>query len=630
LAAAAQWVVLAMLFGPAAAWESYGGGPGGGQYSPLAAIDTGNVHRLEQAWIYHTGDFSGDGGSDPTTFEANPIHAYGKLYFCTPYNRLVALEADTGREAWTFDPGVARDDSLHGAHVCRGVAYWEEAAPAPADTLCARRVFGATGDGRLVAVDAASGRACPDFGEGGEVRLDAFDYYGTDRVGMTSPPAVIGDLVITGASFASYGRADGPDGIVRAFDARSGRQVWAWNPVPAPLRRRAGGMNVWAPMSVDRERNLVFLPTTSPTPDPWGGARTAPLPYANAVVALDAGDGSPAWHYQVVHHDLWEFDLPAQPILSDLVIGNRTVPVVIQITKHGFVFVFERETGKPVFEIEERPVPASDVPGEMTAPTQPVPLRPPPFARQTLAADEAWGLTFWDRGRCREKIAALRNEGLFTPPSLHGTVHLPSTAGGGNWGAAAYDPARGLLIVNAIDIAFSSTLYERADFDPSHASDVYAAIGEMPDAPYGWIAEPLLSPFGIPCTPPPWGTLTAIDLRAGAILWQIPFGRMPLGPFHTPRAWGAPNVGGPILTAGGLVFIGASFDRRLRAYDAATGAELWSAKLPAAGIATPMTYEAGDPPRQYVVIAAGGHPLFDPRISDALVAFALPADGVTQ
>ncbi len=331
------------------AWTAYGGGAGGGQYSPLAQLTVDNVQRLAPAWIYHTGELAdGSNGIAPTTFEVNPIFVNNALYFCTPYGRVVALRPDTGQELWSFDPGIDRTTTIIGAHICRGVSYWEDARAEPA-SVCRKRVFHGVADGRLIALDADTGRRCEDFGQAGEVRLDAFDYHGHGDVGLTSPPAVVRDRVVVGASFPSYEKTDSVDGIVRAFDARTGGQVWSWNPIPPSLSSSIGGANVWAPISVDRARGLVFVPTTSPTPDIYGVAREEPVPYANAVVALNADSGTVQWHFQTVHHDLFDYDLPAQPLLVELQRGNATVPAVVQVTKTGFVFVLHRETGEPVF-----------------------------------------------------------------------------------------------------------------------------------------------------------------------------------------------------------------------------------------------------------------------------------------
>ena len=605
-------------------WPAYGGAPGGGQYSALDQVNITNVHDLEVAWTYHTGDLpDGSADIDPTTFEANPILANDLLYFCTPFNRIIALNPASGQEIWSFNPDVDLANSRLGVHICRGVSYWSGTDAEPA-ALCQQRIFTGTGDGRVIALDATNGARCHTFGDDGEVSLHAFDSQGKGAAGITSPPVVFKDLVVVGGAIPSYEESDALHGIVRALDARTGRQVWEWNPIPEPLRAQVGGVNVWAPISIDVKRGLVILATSSPTPDPYGGQRTIPIPYANAVVALNAANGEVVWHFQAVHHDLLDYDLPAQPILNNLQVNGGAIPIVIQITKTGDTFVLHRSDGKSLFQIEERPVPTSDIPGEISALTQPFPTLPEPFARQQLKPEDAWGLTFWDRKRCQESIAALRNEGLFTPPSFQGSVQIPNLSGGGNWGGGAFDPGSNSLIVNATNIAYSTRLYRRNEFNFERKLDLHTHVGDMVDTPYVWHSAPILSPIGMPCTPPPWGTLTRIDLGTGKLVWQVPLGQVSVGPFKTLRAWGSPNVGGPIVTAGGLVFIAATMDSKLRAYELASGKVLWSTKLPVPGMATPMTYEAGNPRRQYIVIAAGGHAAMGTRLGDALIAFALP------
>ena len=616
-----------LLFGPSSlwAWSAYGGGPGGGQYAPLDQINVDNVEDLEVAWEYRTGDVStGDERADPTAFEANPIFANDKLYLCTAFGRVMALEPDTGNLAWMFDPQQKLAGSLFGLHLCRGVAYWQDES-SPTNSSCAKRIFLGTVDARVFAVDADTGRVCEDFGDEGEIRLDEFDYVNPGTVGISSPPAVIGDRIVVGGVISSYSAVKTPNGIVRAFDARSGEEVWHWNPVPEHLRTRVGGINVWPPMSVDKERGLVFLPTGSATVDPYGVHRTDKLPYANALVAMDAMTGEPLWHFQILRHDLWDYDLPAQPIVVDITRYGKRIEAVIQFTKTGLMFAFHREDGRPVFPIDERPVPASDIPGEASAPTQPHPLVPIPLTRTELVPDDAWGITFWDRGRCRKEIASLRSEGLHTPPSVQGTVQLPSGYGGVNWGNAAYHPGKNWVIVGATQVANVSVLIPRGESGPLSIKDHsnFDVGGPLEDTPYQYKSRPILSPFGAPCTPPPWGTMTAIDMDTGQFVWQVPFGRVPKGLFRTPQSWGSPLIGGPIATAGGLIFAGAALDHYFRALDLESGKLLWeSNKLPAPASATPMSYMYKG--RQYIVVAAGGNAVAGTELSDAVIAYALP------
>lgn len=608
-------------------WPTYGGQPSGSQYSSLAQINTGNVRRLELAWSHRTSEVSEWSPEvHGTNYQVTPILANHKLYLCTPFNNVLALDPASGEELWKFDFGKPRAETMYGYHNCRGVAYWQAAAPTEAAGFCGKRVFEATDNGFLLALDGDSGQLCPDFGQRGRIDLNALDYRGDGRISLTSPPVIYQDLAIVGGAVIDNKWRDSLDGIVRAFDVRSGAEVWRWNPIPEHLSAEVGGANAWAPLSVDEERGWVFLPIGSPSYDTYGVNRADPIPFGNAVVALDALTGKPIWSYQTVHHDLWDYDLPSMPSLVTLRRQARPVPAVLQAAKTGFVFVLDRETGTPLFPVREKPVPQTDVPGERSAPTQPFPLAPPPMASQSIKAEDAWGLALFDRRECREKLAGLRNEGLFTPPSINGAVLHPSFLGGSNWGGVAYDQSTGLAVVNSSNLVSSVTLKPRPQFDAQDPALAGASVYEMRGAPYVMLRQVLLSSLGVPCNPPPWGQLTALDLNSGELRWQVPFGRMELagGWLRSPAAWGAPNQGGPIITGGGLVFIGASLDSRLRAYDLLSGKELWSAKTPAPATATPMTYQFGPQGRQYVVVAAGGNGAFETKLSDAILAYALP------
>ncbi len=605
-------------------WPTYGGQPTSTQYSSLTRINRSNVSRLKVAWTYHTGELSkGTKTVDATVYETTPIFVNNRLYLCTPFNHIVALDPGTGKELWRFDPKKPLTGNIYHSQNCRGVSYWAAERRGDQKEFCGKRIFETMSNGVLLAVDADTGKPCTDFGANGRINLNRFDYKGEGRVASSSPPAIYKNVVIVGGSVEDNRWANTFDGIVRGFDARTGKQLWSWNPIPAAMSARTGAANTWAPMSVDKAHGWVFLPTGSPSLDAYGGNRKDPIPYGNAVVALDALTGKVVWSFQAVHHDLWDYDMPSAPTLVTVNHDGKDVEAVMQATKMGYVFLLDRVTGKPLFPVREQPAPQSDVPGERSAPTQPVPALPAPVTSQSVTPDDAWGALIFDKMKCRDKIAKLRNDGLFTPPSLQGSILHPSFLGGTDWGGVAYDEASGIAVLNSSNVVSSVTLIPRDKFDPRKYDDPEAQVFDMKGSPYIAVRQVLLSPLGAPCNAPPWGNLTAIDMNTGKTLWHVPFGRVEFwGLVKTLPSWGAPNQGGPIITAGGLVFIGASPDNVIRAYDLKTGRRVWSGPLPAPAMATPMTYEYGK--RQYVVISAGGYEGFKTDTSDSFVAFALP------
>ncbi|RMF97763.1 MAG: pyrroloquinoline quinone-dependent dehydrogenase [Gammaproteobacteria bacterium] len=629
---AVRWISLlacCLIAPPLAAgdWPAYGNDPGGSQYSDLRQIDRDNVRRLRQAWEHHSGDRIDAPGLGGTSYEVTPIHANGRLYYCTPLHKVIALDPATGEEQWRFDARAAAADPEMPPGPCRGVAYWESEN----EGACARRVFAGDMRGRLWALDADDGQPCTDFGAAGGhpgyVHSDAdFDNHGEGWWAITSPPAVYRDLVITGSALDDT-VANAKDGILRAFDTRSGELRWAFNPVPAKLSAQTGGGNAWAPLSVDVEHGLLFVPFTSLSTDHFGGLRGAGSPYADAVTALDLADGQVRWQRQLVHHDLFDYDLPSQPLLVSILKDGRRREVAIQVVKTGEIFVFDRANGEPLFPIEERPAPASTVPGEQAAETQPRSTGIQPVLPQALQRDELFGLTLLDREWCRRRFDELRYDGPFTPPDTRGSLIYPSTRGGPNWGSAAYHPGENLLIVRADRLASIVTLFQPDDPAAQPVSTDYSdRLLPLRGTPWWVRVRPFLSPLGVPCTPPPWGTLTAIDMASGKQRWQRELGQARGFGLTLPAAtgWGSPSLGGPLVTAGGLVFIAAGMDGHFRALDIVDGRELWHKPLPAPGMAVPMTYMAGG--RQFVVIAAGGNASLGTPLGDAIVAFALPAD----
>jgi len=627
---------------PDVGWPVYAGEAGGSHYSGARQIDRENVSGLRPVWVFRTGE-TGEGYTSAYkhTFQATPILVGTTLFFSTAFNRVFAVDAETGAERWHFDADI--DPEPHYTEVSnRGVAYWVD-TKAGAAGPCSERIFVGTLDSRLIALDAATGKRCAGFGTNGEADLKAA-LREEDRgraYPVTSPPVVIDDSVVLGSAMIDNWKAHLGLGTVWAYDARTGELRWKWHAIPrdpdAPWSgdnaadwmpeqaARTGTANPWSPLSADSERGLVYAATGSASPDYYGGERLGNNRHANSLVAFEAATGSVVWARQIVHHDLWDYDLPAQPLLAEIDHDGTRVPVVILPTKMGMLFTFHRETGEPFFAIEEQLVPSSDVPGEETWPTQPFPAAPPPLVPQrAMTVDDAWGLTPIDRGECRELIASLRSEGIYTPPSLRGTIMIPGNGGGSNWGGIGWDAQRQVAIANVMHFPFVVALIPRDRFEQERDSGHYRDTEFSPQlgTPYGMRRKPLISSWGLPCVKPPWGTLAAVDMQAGEILWQVPLGTtrdltgLPFG-FN----YGLPGLGGPLVTAPGLVLVGAVMDDYLRAFDIDTGEELWRGRLPAGGQATPMTYQLGG--RQYVVIAAGGHGSLGTTRGDYLVAFAL-------
>jgi quinoprotein glucose dehydrogenase len=674
-------VANAQTIAPAAdGWPTYGGDAGGSRYSESAQINRKNVSQLKVAWVFHTGNIH------EGSLETTPILFKGFLYLSSPADRVYSIDPTTGQQRWSFDPVIDQTQFLG---TSRGVASWSNThgGTGTGSPKCADRIFLGTFDARLIALDAATGELCADFGVRGSVDLTQnVDYRRGDAYRITSPPTVIGDVVVVGSSVGDNARVDMELGDVRGFDARNGKLLWTWEPMPwaKGQKLRTGAGNTWSVVAADLEHGLIYLPTSSPSPDHYGGMRPGDNRDADSIVALDGRTGRKVWSFQVVHHNVWDYDIAAEPLLFTF---RGKIPAVAVATKMGMLFVFNRLTGEPLYPIHERPVPQSDVPGEVTSPTQPFPDLPP-LAPITLDMSRQLGVSPADDAACRKLMAGLRYDGIYTPPSLRGTVIFPGPIGGVNWGSAAFDPASGTLYANTnripwimtlqrrffsrperpllaktgreqtlvrwcllvalallvafgifgrgvnprwyvmaaliialVALATSTGLNARLRGDAWHTKGLLAErfgrdYGSNTGTPYASFSEPMALP-DYPCSPIPWGAVSALNLNTGKTAWQTPLGT-DLPGAHT----GTFNVGGPIVTAGGLVFTTASQEPLLRAFDSTTGQELWTEPIPVPSQATPMTYTLKG--KQYLVIADGGHTDFGTPISDAIIAFSLP------
>ncbi|MGC2402415.1 MAG: pyrroloquinoline quinone-dependent dehydrogenase [Acidobacteriaceae bacterium] len=606
--------------GAGAGWPNYGNDAGGMRYSTARQINGGNVSKLTVAWTYRTGAL--DQKTDmiqKAAFEATPILVEGKLFLSTPYDQVIALDPHNGQKLWEYDPHVNLSQN-YSEVTSRGVSAWRDTNARPGQ-VCRLRVFIGTIDGRLIALDGETGKPCVDFGIQGVIDLARDAATATEWAGgyqVTSAPAIANGLVITGSSIADNWKVDTGRGIVRAFDARTGQLRWTWDPIPwaDKTQPRTGAGNAWSTLSVDPAEGLVFIPTGSAAPDYYGGLRKGDDKWADSVVALHASSGKFVWGFQVVHHDLWDYDVASQPTLFTWKDGT---PAILINTKMGHVFVLNRLTGTPLLPVEERPVPQSDIPGEEASPTQPfstISLVP-----EKIAATDAWGPTAEATAWCRDKIATSRWSGMFTPPSLQGTLAFPGNVGGVNWGSAAYDPAHHIMVANTNRLVAWFKLIPRDQYEGENKQPqfnrIYGEFGSQTGAPYAVYRTFLLSAGKVPCNTPPWGTTSAVDLFTGKKLWDVPLGTMLPG-----RQTGSINLGGPMITAGGLVFTSAAMDSYLHAFALETGKEIWSYHLLAGAQATPMSYVWKG--KQYVVIVAGGHGKLGTPQGDYVLAFALP------
>lgn len=635
------------LAGPVVAqgWAYYGGDPGGSRYSPLTQINRSNVTQLRLAWQYRTGAVRNNPSlRSMIDFQATPIllppDSGGHLVVCDPFNRIIALDPATGAQRWSWDPEIDKTPYA-GRFKCKGVAYWRDAT-APAEATCAGRLFMPTADKRLFAIDARTGAVCEDFGTRGVVDFEPLlaalqPAVGTEGTQLVTPAAVVRDTVVVSTTSNKFRSERSVNGAIRGFDARSGALKWVWDPLVReardgiePTPADVGGANSWAPMSVDNERDLVFIPTAAPAANYYGAHRPGDNKWANSIVALRGSTGEFVWGFQTLHHDVWDRDVGSPPIVVDMVKDGEKIPALFQLVKTGMLFSFNRETGVPLFPVVERPVPTdTDIQGEKLSPTQPFPVKPPVLVRNTLSPDDAWGFTLFERNYCRKLIEGMRHGSHYEPLMQRGTILYPQVGGGANWGGGAFDPQRNLLVTPVSQIPYYVKLLPREEVDPEYAKRPEAGApmqepGYMGDTPYGVKQGPLMSYSFTPCTAPPWNLLVAVDMAEGEIKWKIPFGTLDkLMPVPIPLKFGTPSAGGPIVTGGGLVFIGATSDARIRAFDIDTGEQLWETEAPTSAQATPMTYMVNG--RQYVVFAAGGHSWYYAKgIDDYLLAYALP------
>ena len=572
-------------------------------------IDPGNVNRLAVAWTYDTRDSSERlrPGTKPPAFEATPVYADGRLYLSTPMGTVVALDASTGAEVWRIDLQIKKDAN-YSDFANRGV------------TMHGDRLYVGTVDARLVCLERQTGQRCAGFGSNGQIDLTAGlrrrpGYSG--EYGVTSPPATSRDLVIVGSSVADNSRAGMSSGEVRAFDAKTGALRWTFHPLPE--KAAAGGANTWSRIVVDESSGLVFLPTGSASPDYFGGLRLGEDGYANSIVALRGDTGAVAWSFQTVHHDLWDYDVASPPLLYDAKSG----PAVAVGSKTGHLFLLDRLGGKPIFPIRERAVPPSDVRGERAAPTQPVPELPPSLSMQRVREEDLWGATPDELAACRAAFKGLRNEGVFTPPSVNGSLTVPGNIGGLHWGGVAWDRVNRLLIAPVNNLPAVVRLIPTAEFEGARKAHPERETTEQKGTPYAMSRQFFLSPAGRPCIAPPWGELVAINADTGAIAWRTVLGDLrEAAKVTSPSPTGSPNLGGPMTTETGLVFVGATLDPFIRAFTTRDGKEVWSARLPTSARATPMIFtdQNGE---QTIVIAAGGHDTPLSRLDTKLMAFRL-------
>ena len=609
-------------------WDSFHGQLNAQKYSPLTQITADNVSKLTKVWEFHTGDVSdGKGDTPATVWSATPIFANDTLYIGTPFDRLIALDPGTGKEKWHYDTKSSRKALTQPVLKNRGVSYWQAKNPVKGEA-CQKMVYMGTVDGKLFALDADSGKPCSGFADNGVLDLNQWNTVNAKYpLSDLQPPTVVGNHLLVGWAGKDWAYAEAPPGTVFSVNAQTGKLEWTFEAIPAEIRKRTGTANVWTHMSADEANGLVYLPVSSPAPNYWGGNRVDAIPLGTSTTALDINTGKVVWSRQWVHHDVWDYDINSAPTLMDITVDGKQIPALVQATKQGFLFVVNRLTGEDVWPIEERPVPQGDgsVQGEVLSPTQPFPTKPAPLLDQSKKP-EIWKLAdIVGGGQCSRLWDNLTYEGMYTPPTTkgEGTLTYPDSAGGVQWGGVAFDPQKQIAIVNTSHIVQYVKLYSREDYDNADKdSGTESGFAPQEGAPYGMRLLVASNWLGMPCWQPPFGEIVAIDMHTGDVKWRRPVGASQQYGFFMPESWGSPTIGGPAVTAGGVIFIGASMDAKVRAYSVESGEELWSDQAEAPAVANPSVYEYKG--RQYVAFVAGGNTILKDQVGDQVVVYALP------
>ena len=609
-------------------WDSFHGQLNAQKYSSLTQITADNVGKLTKVWEFHTGDVSdGKGDTPATVWSATPIFANDTLYIGTPFDRLIALDPGTGKEKWHYDTKSSRKALTQPVLKNRGVSYWQAKNPVSGEA-CQKMVYMGTVDGKLFALDADSGKPCSGFANNGVLDLNQWNTVNAKYpLSVLQPPTVVGNHLLVGWAGKDWAYAEAPPGTVFSVNAQTGKLEWTFEAIPAEIRKRTGTANVWTHMSADEANGLVYLPVSSPSPNYWGGNRVDAIPLGTSTTALDINTGKVVWSRQWVHHDVWDYDINSAPTLMDITVDGKQIPALVQATKQGFLFVVNRLTGEDVWPIEERPVPQGDgsVQGEVLSPTQPFPTKPAPLLDQSKKP-EIWKLAdIVGGGQCSRLWDNLTYEGMYTPPTTkgEGTLTYPDSAGGVQWGGVAFDPQKQIAIVNTSHIVQYVKLYSREDYDNADKdSGNESGFAPQEGAPYGMRLLVASNWLGMPCWQPPFGEIVAMDMHTGDVKWRRPVGASQQYGFFMPESWGSPTIGGPAVTAGGVIFIGASMDAKVRAYSVESGEELWSDQAEAPAVANPSVYEYKG--RQYVAFVAGGNTILKDQVGDQVVVYALP------